>query len=168
MHVWLTPKNATKIVKAITRDLSNIFPQNRNVYKANARNYIEKLEKLDAEIKIRLKDIKAKPFIYFHDAFQYFETTYGLNGVGTISVEPDESPSPKRLSEIRKKIAETNASCVFKEPQFSDRVVKAVVDQTSAQIGTLDPLGAEIDSGPEMYFTLLSNVANSLHSCLSK
>ncbi|MEC8752038.1 MAG: zinc ABC transporter substrate-binding protein, partial [Pseudomonadota bacterium] len=59
-------------------------------------------------------------------------------------------------------------SCVFKEPQFSDRVVKAVVDQTSAQIGTLDPLGAEIDSGPEMYFTLLSNVANSLHSCLSK
>ena len=88
--------------------------------------------------------------------------------MGTISVEPDESPSPKRLSEIRKKIAETNASCVFKEPQFSDRVVKAVVDQTSAQIGTLDPLGAEIDSGPEMYFTLLSNVANSLHYCLSK
>ena len=168
VHVWLTPKNATKIVKAITRDLSKVFPQNRNVYKANARNYVKKLEKLDAEIKTRLKDIKTKPFIYFHDAFQYFETTYGLNGVGTISVEPDESPSPKRLSEIRKKIAETNASCVFKEPQFSDRVVKAVVDQTSAQIGTLDPLGAEIDSGPQMYFTLLSNVANSLHSCLSK
>ena len=167
-HVWLTPQNAIKIVKAITRDLSKVFPQNRSVYKANARNYIKKLEKLDAEIKTRLKDIKTKPFIYFHDAFQYFEATYGLNGVGTISVEPDESPSPKRLSEIRKKIAETNASCVFKEPQFSDRVVNAVVDQTSAQIGTLDPLGAEIDSGPEMYFTLLSNVANSLHSCLSK
>ena len=168
VHVWLTPQNAIKIVKAITRDLSKVFPQNRSVYKANARNYINKLEKLDAGIKTRLKDIKTKPFIYFHDAFQYFETTYGLNGVGTISVEPDESPSPKRLSEIRKKIAETNASCVFKEPQFSDRVVKAVVDQTSAQIGTLDPLGAEIDSGPKMYFTLLSNVANSLHSCLSK
>ena len=68
------------------------------MYKANARNYIKKLEKLDAEIKTRLKDIKTKPFIYFHDAFQYFETTYGLNGVGTISVEPDVSPSPKRLS----------------------------------------------------------------------
>ena len=88
--------------------------------------------------------------------------------MGTISVEPDESPSPKRLSEIRKKIRETNTSCVFKEPQFSDRVINAVVDQTSAQIGTLDPLGAEIDSGPEMYFALLRNVANSLHSCLSK
>ena len=168
VHVWLTPKNATKIIKAVTRDLSKVFPQNRNEYKANARNYIKKLEKLDSEIKTRLKDIKTKPYIYFHDAFQYFETTYGLNGVGTISVEPDESPSPKRLSEIRKKIAETNASCVFKEPQFSDRVINAVVNQTSARVGTLDPLGAEIDSGPDMYFTLLSNIANSLHSCLSK
>ena len=167
-HVWLTPENATKIIKAITRDLSKVFPQNRNAYKANARNYIKKLEKLDAEIKTRLKDIKTKPYIYFHDAFQYFETTYGLNGVGTISIEPDESPSPKRLSEIRKKIAETNASCVFKEPQFSDRVINTVVNQTSAQVGILDPLGVEIDSGPDMYFTLLSNIANSLHSCLSK
>ena len=126
------------------------------------------MEKLDTEIETRLKDIKTKPYIYFHDAFQYFEKTYGLNGVGTISVEPDESPSPKRLSEIRKKIRETNTSCVFKEPQFSDRVINAVVDQTAARIGTLDPLGAEIDSGPEMYFTLLRNVANNLHSCLSK
>ena len=168
VHVWLTPQNATKIIKAITRDLSKTFPQNRNVYKANARNYIKKLEKLDTEIETRLKDIKTKPYIYFHDAFQYFEKTYGLNGVGTISVEPDESPSPKRLSEIRKKIRETNTSCVFKEPQFSDRVINAVVDQTSARIGTLDPLGAKIDSGPEMYFTLLRNVANTLHSCLSK
>ena len=60
------------------------------MYIRQTRNYIKKLEKLDAEIKTRLKDIKTKPFIYFHDAFQYFETTYGLNGVGTISVEPDE------------------------------------------------------------------------------
>ena len=168
VHVWLTPENATKIVKAVTRDLSKVFPQNRNVYKANARAYIEKLEKLDTELKTRLQDIKPEPFIVFHDAFQYFQATYGLNGVGTISVEPDESPSPKRLAEIRKKLKETNTSCVFKEPQFSDRVIKAVVDQTPAKIGVLDPLGAEIDSGPTMYFQLLRNIANSLHGCLFK
>ena len=77
-------------------------------------------------------------------------------------------PSPKILAEIRKKLKETNTSCVFKEPQFSDRVIKAVVDQTPAKIGVLDPLGAEIDSGPSMYFQLLRNIANSLHGCLSK
>ena len=123
---------------------------------------------MDTELKTRLQDIKPKPFIVFHDAFQYFQATYDLNGVGTISVEPDESPSPKRLAEIRKKLKETNTSCVFKEPQFSDRVIKAVVDQTPAKIGVLDPLGAEIDSGPTMYFQLLRNIADSLHGCLSK
>jgi len=168
VHVWLTPENAAKIVKAVTKDLSKVFPQNRNAYKANARAYIEKLEKLDTELKTRLQGIKPKPFIVFHDAFQYFQATYGLNGVGTISVEADESPSPKRLAEIRKKLKETNTSCVFKEPQFSDRVIKAVVNQTPAKIGVLDPLGAELNSGPTMYFQLLRNIADSLHGCLSK
>ena len=167
IHGWLTPKNAEKIVKAITRELSELYPENRNIYKANALSYIQKLQKLDDELKTLLVDVKAKPFIVFHDAFQYFEKAYGLNGVGTISIEPDESPSPKRLTEIRKKLKETKTSCVFKEPQFSERVVRAVVDKTSAKIGVLDPLGANLKSGQSMYFELIRKLANNFKQCLT-
>ena len=32
--------------------------------------------------------------------------------------------------------------------------------------GTIDPLGSTIESGPELYFTLLRNMAASFNSCL--
>ena len=69
------------------------------MYIRQTRAIILKIGQVRCENKTRLKDIKTKPFIYFHDAFQYFETTYGLNGVGTISVEPDESPCEKAFGD---------------------------------------------------------------------
>ncbi|MEQ8479339.1 MAG: zinc ABC transporter substrate-binding protein, partial [Hoeflea sp.] len=36
-----------------------------------------------------------------------------------------------------------------------------------ARGGTLDPLGAELDDGPELYFQLIRNMSTSISTCLS-
>ena len=167
MHVWLDPNNAVKMIKAITRQLSKIYPENRDTYKTNARNYVNKIIAMDSELSAVLSSSKKTPFIVFHDAYQYFEKHYGLNGVGSITFDPHDFPSPKRLKEIRSKLNETSAACVFSEPQFSDRLVRTVIKGTSAKTALIDPLGSNIKDGPNLYFELLSGMAVSFKRCLN-
>ena len=167
MHVWLDPDNAIKMIKAITRQLSRVYPENRDTYKANARSYVQKITALDSELSAALSNSKESPFIVFHDAYQYFEKHYGLNGVGSITFDPHDFPSPKRLKEIRSKLNETSAACVFSEPQFSDRLVRTVIKGTSARTALIDPLGSSIEDGPDLYFTLLKNMADTFKSCFN-
>mgnify|MGYP001185592383 FL=1 len=167
MHVWLDPDNAIKMIKAITRELSKVYPENRDIYKANARSYVQKIIALDSELSAALSNSKEFPFIVFHDAYQYFEKHYGLNGVGSITFDPHDFPSPKRLKEIRGKLNEMSAACVFSEPQFSDRLVRTVIKGTSAKTALIDPLGSNIKAGPNLYFELLSEMAGSFKRCFN-
>ena len=167
MHVWLDPDNAIKMIKAITRELSKVYPENRDIYKANARSYVQKIIALDSELSAALSNSKEFPFIVFHDAYQYFEKHYGLNGVGSITFDPHDFPSPKRLKEIRSKLNATSAACVFSEPQFSDRLVRTVIKGTSAKTALIDPLGSNIKAGPNLYFELLSEMAGSFKRCFN-
>ena len=167
MHVWLDPTNAVKMVKAITRVLSDVYPENRDAYKANARNYVRKIMALDSEVTAALSNSKKYPFIVFHDAYQYFEKHYGLNGVGSITFDPHDFPSPKRIKEIRSKLNETGASCVFSEPQFSDRLVRTVIKGTKINTALVDPLGSNIQDGPDLYLDLLKDMSKSFQKCFN-
>ena len=41
-----------------------------------------------------------------------------------------------------------------------------VIEGTQARRGTLDPIGAELEDGPELYFELMRGIAASLKNCL--
>ena len=166
VHIWLSPDNAVKIIKKINKELSLFFPENAKKYDQNANQMIKKINQLKIELKNELSGIKDKPYVVFHDAYQYFETSFGLNAVGSVALEGDVASSPKQISFIKDKIVKLKASCVFQEPQFDSKLVKIVVEGTNAQIGTLDPHGVNIKSGENFYLQLLKNMAKSLKDCL--
>lgn len=167
-HVWLDPKNARKMIAEIARVLSEASPPDAEKFKANATRAESELEALEADLARELKPIENKPYVVFHDAYQYFERRFGLAAVGSITVSPDAQPSAKRLTEIRRKLTALAASCVFSEPQFQPKLVAAVTEGTSARAGTLDPEGALVEPGPNAYAALLRNLAAGLKSCLSQ
>ena len=166
MHVWLDPKQAMKMVKSIAHELGHIYPQNHDIYETNAHHMIEKLTALDKELKESLFSVKNKPFVVFHDAYQYFENAYELTAVGSITVEPHIPPSPNRIKEIHNKLREKQAKCLFREPQFSDRLINTIIEGTNTKRGVLDPLGANLKDGPELYINLLRDLAKNLKKCL--
>ena len=166
VHIWLSPDNAVKIIKKINKELSLYFPENAETYDKNANQMIKEINQLKVELKKELSGIKDIPYIVFHDAYQYFETSFGLNAAGSVALEGDIASSPKQISIIKDKIVKLKASCVFQEPQFDSKLVKIVVEGTNAQIGTLDPLGVNIKSGENFYLQLLKNMAKSLKDCL--
>lgn len=166
-HLWLDPDNARLLVTAVADRLAGIDPANAAAYQANAKATIDRLQALDSRIRERLAPVVDRPFVVFHDAYQYVEKRYGLSAAGSITVDPDRPPSAKRLAALRDRLRTAGAACVFREPQFPAPVVRTLADASGAREGVLDPQGADIPPGPDQYFTLMTRLADSLASCLS-
>lgn len=166
-HVWLDPENAKAMALEAARTLSAADPANAATYEANAQAFAGEVDQTSAAIAAELAPVKDKPFIVFHDAYQYFETRFGLAGAGSISDVSARAPSAERLAEVRDKIESVKAACVFREPQYDDKAVAAVIEGTGAREGVLDPIGATLTPGPKAYSELLRNLADSLKTCLS-
>ena len=167
MHIWLDPENARGMVRGIVSALSDADSANAARYEANGDRLVAALDSLDGEIAASLAPVKSQPYIVFHDAYQYFEAHFDINGVGAISVDPERAPGAKRVATLRDKIADLQAACVFSEPQFEPAVVATVIEGTSAKTGELDPLGANQPAGPKAYFGLMRDLAENLIECLS-
>ena len=168
VHVWLDPENAKVLVDEIKLALIELDPVNSSKYESNSNKMNMKLDQLIDEVSNKLESDKGKGYVVFHDAYQYFEQRFGMSAVGSITVSPEVVPGANRIRELKNKINELNAHCVFSEPQFEPKLVSTVIEGTQANTGVLDPLGASIKDGPELYFTLIRNMADSLHECLSK
>ncbi len=166
-HVWLDPDNARAMADAVAAALSQADPANAATYAANAEGLTASLDALSGEIDATLAGVKDRPYIVFHDAYQYFERRFGLNAVGSIADVSAAAPSAQRLRDIRGKIKETGAVCAFREPQFDEKFVATAIEDSAAKSGVLDPLGADLQPGAGAYKQLLGNLAQSLASCLA-
>lgn len=166
MHFWLDPENAELMLDAIAAALSEADPANADTYAANAEAGKVELETLRTEIAATLAPVAGKPFIVFHDAYQYFERRFGLTVAGSITVTPDSMPGARRVGELRQKLAEAGVACVFAEPQFEPTIIAAITEGSGAEAGILDPEAAGLEPGPGLYRELLEGLASSLKDCL--
>lgn len=162
LHIWLDPKIAQQIVVESTKKLIEIDPIHTAQYQANSAKLNEKLIQLDQALKQKLEPVKNTPYLAFHSAYQYFETAYSLNAVGSVTIDPDRKPGAKGISEIRERVKKSGARCVFSEPQFESSLVQTIIEGTGAKTGVLDPLGSDIPEGSAAYFILLNNLADNL------
>lgn len=166
-HLWLDPMNAKAMAAEITTTLVAADPANALTYQGNQTALNDKLDALDREIVTALSPVKEKPFVVFHDAYQYFERRYGVRVAGSITVSPETIPGAARVAEIHDKVANLGATCVFAEPQFEPKLIDVVIEGTSAKSAVLDPEAATLKEGPELYFELMHGLVNSLKNCLS-
>ncbi|MDX5591944.1 zinc ABC transporter substrate-binding protein [Pseudovibrio sp. SPO723] len=165
-HMWLDPLNAKAFVATLSEELSEIDPENAATYADNAEKLMARLDNLTAEITGEMKAVQGKPFIVFHDAYQYFENRFDVPAAGSVTVSPERAPGAERVAEIQHRIEDLNATCVFSEPQFEPKIVKVLVEGTDAKSGELDPLGATMTPGEDQYFELIRGLAASLKECL--
>jgi zinc transport system substrate-binding protein len=167
-HLWLDIGNARAIVRDAASRLAALDPVNAERYGANARDLERKLDALDQELRADFFPLAGRPFVVFHDAYQYLEHRYALEAVGAISVDPDRPIGARRIADIRAKIVSSGTRCVYGEPQFTPALLATVTDGTGARAGTLDDLGTDLPDGPGLYFSLMRNIAGALSDCLAR
>lgn len=165
-HIWLDPVNAKAMVKVIEGALISADPNHATIYINNSAALLGRLDALIGEVDETLAPARGVPFIVFHDAYQYFEARFGVAAAGSITVSPEVQPGAKRIREIREKLKDLEAACVFSEPQFPPRLIGVVTEGTDVRTATLDPLGADLPEGPDLYFDLIRHMGLSLRTCL--
>lgn len=166
-HLWLDPANTRLAALHIADVLAAVMPDEARRLKANAQALANKLEALDKRLEMELKPIAGRPFLVFHDAYQYLERRYGLAAAGAVTVNPEVPPSALRLSQLRARLVKQGVLCVFAEPQFPPRAIDTIIEGTSVRRATLDPLGASLAAGANQYFELMDGLVRDLKGCLA-
>ena len=162
-HIWLDPANAKEMVLEISHELSELDPSNKSKYEDNASKTIAALDTLIEELDNSLsKDIS---YIVFHDAYQYFETRFGVKSAGALTLNPDVLPGAKQIADIQDLIDDKGIKCIFSEPQYNPKIIETLGNDMNISTGVMDPLGAYIEAGPSMYSELINEIANSIKNC---
>jgi zinc transport system substrate-binding protein len=162
-HIWLDPINAKVILKEMTEHLIENDSKNASTYKSNLDKALKDIDKLTMNVMTELNQSVSS--IVFHDAYQYFEKRFNVNILGTFTVNTDVMPGAEQLFEIREIVEHDKVSCVFSEPQFNPDIIKAVAKDMNIKTGVIDPLGATLDPGKDLYFDLIRNMSASFKGC---
>lgn len=165
-HLWLSPDNAAVWLDVITETLAERDPDHADTYRTNAEAAKAEIVAVAAEIEGILKPLDETAYVVFHDAYQYFEQRFDLDPLGSIRLGDADQPGPARIIEIKEAIADRGAVCVFAEPQFEPRLIDTVIEGTEVKKGTLDPIGADLEPGADLYPALLRDLATGLLECL--
>lgn len=165
-HAWLDPRNAQVWVTRIGEVLAEADPENSVTYRSNAETVVEKLAALETAIAERMGRTPGG-FVTFHDAYQYFEDRFDMHAHGALSPSDAIEPGPARLAALRDMIKREGVKCLFAEPQLNPRQVATLAEDLNLRTGTLDPIGAQLDPGPDLYTRLVTGIADALMVCLN-
>ena len=161
-HLWLLPANARVIAAKMTADLAAADPANTALYQANLQAFEQRLGALDGRLKTRLAPLAGKPFFVFHQAFDYFESAYGLQHVGVFTAASEVQPGARHVAAMRERLKATGPACVFSEPPLRPRLAETLSAGLPVRLAELDALGVEAGS----YEQLLEALAGQLAGCL--
>lgn len=165
-HIWLDPRNAQAMTRAIVVALSDADRANATTYGENGAALIAELRALEVALADTVAGAKKRPFIVFHDAYHYFEARFDVEASGAISISDAAAPGPARLTEIREAIGGFGAPCIFTEPQFPKTNALLVMEGTDAKLAILDPMGAALLLGPDHYGAMMRGMAEAMATCL--
>ena len=166
-HAWLDPANAQVWVQVIATRLARMDPANATIYDTNAQLLQAALSDLTARTQATMAPLKDKRFLVFHDAYQYFETRFGLRATGALLESDATQPSAARLAALRAELERAPVECLFTEAQVNDKVSQAVTGGAEIHTATLDPTGIDQGPGPQLYLRLIEQMADQFATCLA-
>ncbi len=153
-HIWLSPFLAAKMVHNLGDGLSSLFPAYKETILRNTEAYAKALEALGEEMCTALSDYKGRYIVTFHEAFPYFADAMGLRVLAAVTVEPDETPSPRLIAETVSLIQEHGGCPLFSEPGVQLDALNAIARETGCPVYELNPV-TDGENTPDAYETAM-------------
>lgn len=166
-HVWLSVPYAMQQVQAICDALCAGDPVHAQAYQDNTQRALERMQALHEDLEAQLAPLADTAVVSFHDAFDWYHMTYGLNIVQTLSLH-EEEPSTRQITELVERIQAEDVAALLVEPytQEPPAVASMVERETGCPIIVLDPL-TRGEEDPEAYFTAMKENVQTLVEALS-
>ncbi len=171
-HIWLSLKNAAKITDELCKAICEIDPANAEKYKANADEYIEKLNSLDTEYKLMIDAAKRKT-VLFADRFpfRYLVEDYGLTYYAAFAGCSSESEASfETMAFLIDKTKELNLPVILTIEGSDGSIAKMICEETgvrSASINSCQSVSmADIKDGTN-YVDIMKNNLEVLREALN-
>ncbi len=166
-HVWLSVKNAIRIVPALETKLETLDAEDAADLKKSSDEYVEKLNALDKEYEDACDAAKRK-IILFGDRFpfRYLVEDYGIDYYAAFSgCSAETEASFTTVAFLAAKVNELDIPVVFTIENADTSVAEMIVDNSnkkSAKIITMDSLQSvnkdDIAEGKDYIDTMRSNL----------
>jgi zinc/manganese transport system substrate-binding protein len=136
-HAWQSVANAKIYVANIRDALIAADPADAGAFKANAENYLAKLDGLDREVRQAIAQIPPgrRKVISTHDAFGYFAAGYGIEFVAPLGVSTESEVSARDIAKIITQVKKSGIPAVFLENISDDRLMRRISAETGARVG---------------------------------
>jgi ABC-type Zn uptake system ZnuABC Zn-binding protein ZnuA len=158
-HSFSSPKYAAQQVRAIAAGLAAADPGRAAAYKKNADAYATKLEAIGKRFETKLAGLPNRKVVAMHEIFEYLAKDAGLDVVGEIVTGAGtEASPPKKLIAKMKKDA---PKAILTEPQYDEKMAKALSRETGVPYFKIDPLATGPDAPALDHYekTMESNLA---------
>lgn len=170
-HAWQSVANAKIYVANIRDALAAADPAGAEAYRANAANYLAKLDALDSEVRAAVAQIPQdrRKVISTHEAFGYFASAYGIEFVAPLGVSTESAASARAVARIITQIRTQKIPAVFLENISDSRLIRRISAETGAKVGgTLysDSLTGEKGDAPT-YIDMVRHNIKALTSALA-
>jgi len=136
-HAWQSIANAKIYVANIRDGLAAADPAGKDIYDANAKAYLAKLDALETEVKDAIGKIPAerRRIITSHDAFGYFGATYGIEFIAPAGVSTEAAVSARDVAKIITQIKKQKIPAIFMENITDPRMMEQIAKESGAKIG---------------------------------
>jgi zinc/manganese transport system substrate-binding protein len=170
-HAWQSVVNARIYVGNIRDALVAADPADAAGFRANAADYLAKLDALDREVRSSVAQIppERRKVISTHDAFGYFAAAYGIEFIAPLGVSTESEASARDIARIITQVRTEKIPAVFLENISDVRLIRRISAETGARVGgTLfsDSLSDEKGDAPT-YIELVRHNIKALTSALA-
>lgn len=143
-HIWLSPKRASVMVRAMAREMALLDPAHQAEYAAAAAASEKRLRALDAQLREILAAVPGGTFLVFHPAFGYFADDYGLN-MAALEQEGKESTA-RHTQEMVNLAGKNGAKTIFYQAETDGKQAMAFAEEIGGNAVELAPLSGDYEN----------------------
>ena len=163
-HVWLSLANAGLIGEALALELTRQDPLNAALYSNNLDRFSNKLAEHEERINSLLDADTFPPYAVYHDAFQYFETQFGLSHETSFTANEELQPGIRKILQVKNIIEAANAKCIIVNPSVNTEFLQNQLGIKDLKFVEADQLGSGL--GSEITYTdFMLGLASSFSNC---
>lgn len=168
-HVWLSLKNAAVFCEKIKNALSEIDPENADVFAENCKEYTNKLNDLDGSYETVTKTAKTKTLLFCDRfPFRYLTADYGLSYYAAFSgCSAESEASFETVKFLADKVNELLLNSVITLENSDNKIANTVI-KTSGKNGvkilTLDSMQSATQNDVQNGVTYLSVMQKNLET----
>lgn len=167
-HIWLSPSLASDMALSVKTALTELSPDNADMYNENYEALKADIEQLDEQLtQISSDPVNTDVFIS-HESIGYLAHQYGFNQVG-INGLSNQEPSQQELTEIIDSINAEDIPYILYEPNVTSTVTDVIRSETNAEPLYFNNLESLANNDPEdaTYQSMMEKNIESLDKALN-